>query len=74
MANSLSTVQGYFDPNAYHICLLTTGQGTHHLSANNNAFYVGIDSNNNIQVEAETEFDNVSGSYSDIKWLVTIST
>ena len=54
------TVQGYFDPNAHHVTLISSGQGVHYLTANNNAYYVGIDSNNNIQADAESEFDSVS--------------
>ena len=53
-------VQGYSDPNAHHVTLISSGQGVHYLTANNNAYYVGIDSNNNIQADAESEFDTVS--------------
>ena len=54
------TVRGYNDPNAHYVTLNSTGQGVHYLTADNNAYYVGIDSNNNIQVDAESEFDSVS--------------
>ena len=48
------------NPNVHHITLNSTGQGIHYLSANNNAYYVGVDLNDNIQVEPESEYDTVS--------------
>ena len=48
------------NPNAHPITLLSNGQGLHYLTADSNAYYVGIDSNNNIQVEPESQFDSVS--------------
>ena len=60
MYYSLCTVQGYFDDNALHVILNSNGQGLHYLSDYNNTYYVGIDSNGSIQVQPESEFDNVS--------------
>ena len=37
--------QRYNDPNAYPITLISNGQGLHYLTANNNAYYVDVDSN-----------------------------
>ena len=55
-------VEGYVDPNAHPITLISNGQGLHYLRADidGNAYYVGIDSNNNIQVEPESQFNSVS--------------
>lgn len=48
------------DPNAYLVTLSSNGQGAHYLSANNNTYYVGINSNKELQVQPESGFDNVS--------------
>ena len=54
-------VQGFNESNAHLITLNSNGQGLHYLTADNNmnAYHVGIDTNNNIQVEPESEFDTV---------------
>ena len=52
--------QGFNDPNAHPITLISNGQGLHYLTSNNNVYYVDVDSNKNIHVEHESEFDIVS--------------
>ena len=37
--------QRYNDPNAHPITLISNGQGLYYLTANNNAYYVDVDSN-----------------------------
>lgn len=56
----MHTAEGMSNPKTYGlIYLISNGQGDHYLSANNNAYYVAIDSDNNIQVLPESELTDV---------------
>ena len=60
MFSTTNTADGYFDPTAHFVNLLSNGQGKHYMSANNNAYYVAIDSDNNVQALPESQIPNVS--------------
>ena len=49
------TAEGKSNPNAHLVTLSSDGQGAHFLSANENTYYVAIDSDNNILVLHESE-------------------
>ena len=56
----LCTAAVFTDSSAHLVNLTSNGQGAHFLSANENTYYVAIDSDNDIQALHESEVANVS--------------
>ena len=56
----MCTAERIFNPNAHLVNLSANGQGAYYLSANDNTYYVAIDSDNNIQALPGSEIPNVS--------------
>ena len=54
------TVQGMNDPNVHFVTSTPNAQGAYYLSANNNTYYVAIDSNNNIRALLDSKLTTVS--------------
>ena len=56
----MCTAEVLTDPSVHLVNLSTNGQEELFLSANNNTYYVAIDSDNNIQALPECKIANVS--------------
>ena len=57
---SLRTAEVISNSEVHLVTLSSNGQGAHHLSANDNAYYLGINSDNNIQALPYSENINVN--------------
>ena len=58
---NIYTAEGISNPNTYQLVSWhPNGHGALYLSANNNAYYVAVDSDNKVQALSESEIANVS--------------
>ena len=62
----LCTAAVFTDSSAHLVNLTSNGQGAHFLSANDNTYYVAIDSDNNVQALHECKVANVGYRFSSL--------